>query len=288
MRPSERRSVLPDRPLQPEESFPLGLAAAALSPGLRSVLIYDLPTSSIDDVAALWTEMLRAATGRSVRRVNLSPGASEDDLWGGYVPAGSLEASPIHWRDGLLAPPDGELRLVVIPDLARLGLVATRSCVQLVEAPIAHLERHGRSRSWRPELCWLAACDRDELGVVSPHLLDRFALRLHSPPAEPSMQVDELQARLLARRGARPDGPGRRGPRAASIAGRRATSCPGSCSICRTPRDAPWLACVPEAAGLAIEAIETTDSRLERRYRPRPPVGGGSHGSTVRTRSAAT
>jgi magnesium chelatase subunit D len=45
---------------------------------------------------------------------------------------------------------------------------------------IAYLERHGHWDSWKPNLCWLAGCSRQEVGLISPHLLDRFALRLNS------------------------------------------------------------------------------------------------------------
>lgn len=73
-----------------------------------------------------------------------------------------------------------ELRLVIIPDLTRLSLPAARACVALMGSEVAHLERHGHRDRWQPNLCWLAGCPRQEVGLVSPHLLDRFALRLSS------------------------------------------------------------------------------------------------------------
>jgi magnesium chelatase subunit D len=73
---------------------------------------------------------------------------------------------------------DSQLRLVVIPDLTKLSLAAARACVVLMGADVAHLERHGQQANWQPNLCWLAGCASGEVGVVSPHLLDRFALRL--------------------------------------------------------------------------------------------------------------
>jgi magnesium chelatase subunit D len=66
----------------------------------------------------------------------------------------------------------------VIPDLTKLSLAAARACVVLMGADVAHLERHGQQANWQPNLCWLAGCASGEVGVVSPHLLDRFALRL--------------------------------------------------------------------------------------------------------------
>src|SRR5438309_2171120 len=48
-------------------------------------------------------------------------------------------------------------------------------------AEVAYLERHGQDISWAPNFCWLAGCDRSNVGQISPHLMDRFALRLSRP-----------------------------------------------------------------------------------------------------------
>ncbi|MGB0386394.1 MAG: hypothetical protein ACPGWR_16410, partial [Ardenticatenaceae bacterium] len=93
---------------------------------------------------------------------------------------------------------NGPLLLVLIPDLTRLTLAAARACVMLMGSDVAHLARHGASRSssgaheqWVPDICWLAGCDREHVGQLSPHLLDRFALRLHGANAP---QVDRGRA----------------------------------------------------------------------------------------------
>jgi magnesium chelatase subunit D len=48
----------------------------------------------------------------------------------------------------------------------------------LMGADIAHLQRHGKQEYWQPNLCWLAGCPSNQIGMISPHILDRFALRL--------------------------------------------------------------------------------------------------------------
>jgi magnesium chelatase subunit D len=54
----------------------------------------------------------------------------------------------------------------------------------LVGAPVAYLERHGQQGIWSPRYYWLASCQQENIGAVSPHLLDRFALRLSWRSAE--------------------------------------------------------------------------------------------------------
>ncbi|MEI6444396.1 MAG: hypothetical protein WCO29_15015 [Nostocales cyanobacterium ELA583] len=76
---------------------------------------------------------------------------------------------------------DQEIRLVIIPDLTKLSLAAMRACVVLMGADVVHLERHGQNLYWQPNLCWLVGCSSqpEEIGKISPHLLDRFAIRLN-------------------------------------------------------------------------------------------------------------
>src|SRR5262249_47856053 len=75
--------------------------------------------------------------------------------------------------------------------------------VPLVGADVAHLERHGRSRVWSPNLFWLAACARTDMGQVSPHLLDRFALRIDAASLDDLGSVTALRG-FLAQSGAQP------------------------------------------------------------------------------------
>lgn len=154
-----------------------GLVAAALNPGLRSILIFDATISTLNAAAADLKLMLEQVTDDNIEIVQLGVVQTEEDLWGQLL----LKERQIAWQAGSLASGRGqELRLVVIPDLTRLSMAAARACVTLIGSETAHLERHGKQDAWRPNLCWLAGCpsQHGETGLVSPHLLDRFALRL--------------------------------------------------------------------------------------------------------------
>jgi magnesium chelatase subunit D len=154
-----------------------GLVAAALNPGLRSILIFDATIATLNAAAADLKLMLEQVTGDNIEIVQLGVVQTEEDLWGQLL----LKERQIAWQTGSLASGRGqELRLVVIPDLTRLSMAVARACVTLMGSETAYVERHGKQEAWRPNLCWLAGCpsQHGETGLVSPHLLDRFALRL--------------------------------------------------------------------------------------------------------------
>ncbi len=162
------------------------LACAALRPELGSVLVYDAEPGTLDSIAVCLLELLSAITDQ-VEDVRLGPALTDDDLWG-YG-----EGLPAPWRrPGLLIAPEGHFRLVVIPDLAQLSLAAARAAVMLMGEGAGHLQRHGQNRVFEPRLRWLAACRREDLGRVSPHLLDRFALRLQHRAARAEDRVASL------------------------------------------------------------------------------------------------
>jgi magnesium chelatase subunit D len=124
--------------------------------------------------------MLEIVTGYPVVSVTLGTFEAEDELWGSLGLSSESHRQLFQWNLGLLAAGqnDSALRLVVIPDLAKLSLAAARACVVLMGADVVHLERHGQQAHWQPNLCWVAGCTTSEIGMISPHLLDRFALRL--------------------------------------------------------------------------------------------------------------
>jgi len=147
--------------------------------------------------------MLEIITGHQVNLVTLGTYEAEDHLWGSWGLGGESEEHLLQWKSGLLFPsskemsyspyalnksPDwfdnSQLRLVVIPNLTKLSLGVVRACVALIGTDIAHLERHGQQAHWQPNICWIAGCASDEVGMVSPHLLDRFALRLSGQVAK--------------------------------------------------------------------------------------------------------
>jgi magnesium chelatase subunit D len=162
------------------QSLMTGLACAALNPGLRNILVFDASYDVLNEAASALTQLLEAATGKEVERILLGISELDDDLWGNLAISNDENGQSVKWRHGLLTAPadDPHLRLIVIPDLTKLSLAAARACVMLVGADVVHLERHSHQELWRPEFCWLVSCARSEVGSISPHLLDRFALRL--------------------------------------------------------------------------------------------------------------
>jgi magnesium chelatase subunit D len=173
-----------------------GLACAAITPSLRSVLVFDADRATLQFAAEAITKMLEAVTSQKVVKVTLGAIASEDDLWGNLGLHANSDGFPFEWQSGLLVNRDRDLRLVVIPDLTRLSLAATRACVMLMSADVGHLERYGQQQSWQPNLCWLVGCDSKQVGMVSTHLLDRLALRLRSGIA-PTLEADAAKVTRL-------------------------------------------------------------------------------------------
>lgn len=155
------------------DPFVRSLACAAITPGLQSILLFDSSLEVLQLSAQIISQMLEVVIGYPVKTNHISTFEGEDNLWGSW----QLEQQILQWRSGLLAD-DSQVFLVIIPDLSKLSLAAARACVVLMGADVAHLERHGKQNQWRPNICWLAGCTISELGMVSPHLLDRFALRL--------------------------------------------------------------------------------------------------------------
>lgn len=171
-----------------------GLACAVLNPGLRSILVFDAGIATLQFAAQNLTWMLKQVTGCQVVPVQLGVVETEEDLWGGLALQQEDARGSFEWQQGLLAGGWGqELRLVIIPDLTRLSLPAARACVALMGSEVAYLERHGHRDSWQPKLCWLAGCSRSDIGLVSPHLLDRFALRLAGQDLVTSDRPEAIQ-----------------------------------------------------------------------------------------------
>jgi len=168
-----------------------GLACAALQPGLRSVLVFDSSPQVLRSAANVLTKMLKVTSGQAVELVTLGRTDSEETLWGTLALKSSALGESFDWKPGLLG---AGLKVVVIPDLTRLNLVAARACIALMGTEIAQVERHGHQAQWRSEICWIAGCARSEIGMVSPHLLDRFALRLPGQEIQSIDRTDALSA----------------------------------------------------------------------------------------------
>jgi magnesium chelatase subunit D len=171
-----------------------GLACAALNPDLRSILVFDATIATLQAAANNLALMLERVTSDRVVSVQIGVIETEEDLWGSLALSEGNADRSFEWRRGILASGrDRELRLVVIPDLTRLSLAGARACVTSIGSDIAYLERHGHRDAWQPNLCWLAGCSRSDVGLVSPHLLDRFALRLGSQDLVATDRVSALQ-----------------------------------------------------------------------------------------------
>jgi magnesium chelatase subunit D len=177
-----------------DDSIWRGLACAALQPKLRTILLFNANPKSLRIYSRGLAKMLKI-TDSDAKVIQLSVSDSEDDLWGKYsvTSISGSDANFITWQPGFLGSEnkENELRLLVIPDLTKLSLAASRACISAMDSSVIHLERHGKTQVWKPNLCWLAGCSKNRIGAVSPHLLERFALRLtvKTPPIVDLVEV---------------------------------------------------------------------------------------------------
>lgn len=187
-------------PFSLDDPFMQGLACAALHPGLRSILVFHTAYPVLKSSADILTQLLVCTTEQRVEQVWVGGTELDDDLWGNFTFAPEGTDSILAWRPGSLAAPreDTQLTLVVIPDLTRLSLAAARAGLMLVGADVVHLERHGQHVSWLPNMCWLVGCNPAEIGGISPHLLDRFSLRLRWYPGNQLDRGTVLAKQLLS------------------------------------------------------------------------------------------
>ena len=77
-------------------------------------------------------------------------------------------------------------------------MAAARACIALMDSGVAHVERHGYQGQWRSHICWIAGCERSQVKFLSPHLLDRFALRLAGEDMRSGSRVTDLREWLIA------------------------------------------------------------------------------------------
>jgi magnesium chelatase subunit D len=162
------------------------LVCAAAEPALSGVLLFDLDPRLVDSVARLFTRIVTGAGplgGAEPDRAPLMLGATsrDEDLWVRpglrQEPDGiafRIEPGPLIRADTRPGPP----QVVVVPDLTRLSVAGMRAAVQLLGADVAVVEHTGLRQTARPRTRWLAACRSSDVGRLSLHLLDRFALRL--------------------------------------------------------------------------------------------------------------
>ncbi|MEJ6486918.1 hypothetical protein N0Y54_37630 [Nostoc punctiforme UO1] len=175
-------------------SFMQPLACAAIAPSLHSILVYDTTPETLQLAALIIAQMLEVINGYKVDLVTLGTYEDEDLLWGNLGLSVELEQQSLLWKQGLLTSGQNNSlqQIVVIPDLTKLNLAALRGGVTLMGADVAHLERHGQQAQWQPKLFWIAGCAYEEVKLISPHLLDRFALRLRLDISKNTDRVAEI------------------------------------------------------------------------------------------------
>ncbi len=168
---------------QLEEDFCKLFSVAAIESSLQGLLVFDATEKDLLKFADLWLQILAIAYQSPAQILTLNSGTTEEHLWGhfGISPEEDRQNSRIIWQPSKLVQHDGNPLLVVIPDLTRLSLSAIRACVALLDSEMASLQRDGIDHTWQPQFWCIAGCQSDRLGEVSPHLLDRFALRCKSP-----------------------------------------------------------------------------------------------------------
>ncbi|MFF4896764.1 magnesium chelatase [Streptomyces sp. NPDC001068] len=155
----------------------LALTCAAADQALSGVLLFDLDPRLVDPVARLFTGIL----GGGGTPVMLGATSRDEDLWTRTRLHRGRDGISFRTEPGPLVEGDGSSGrppLIVVPDLARLSVAGMRAAVQLLGADVAVVEHTGLSLTVRPTARWLVACRSAEAGRLSPHLLDRFAVRL--------------------------------------------------------------------------------------------------------------
>jgi magnesium chelatase subunit D len=158
-----------------EQRVTSALACAALDLQLRGVVLFDLSPEFLP-VVGRWVASLLAGPGRPPRVISIGARDDEDALW---LRVDAETSGGLAFKAGPLVDTPGlDAAAVIVANLARLGLAERRAAVMLLGADVAHLERSGLTASWTPRSRWIAACPRLEVGRVSPHLLDRFPIRV--------------------------------------------------------------------------------------------------------------
>lgn len=186
------------------ERVATALACSAVDPALAGLLFYDLDPAHVYPLARWIAELL----GSGTRIFPISPEMVEDTLWQRFtLNRNGTEDLGLQWAPGPLAGYDRPPGIVAVPNLSVAGLSIARAGVALIGADVAYLQREGVSREWRPKDRWLAALPSADIGRISPHLLDRFAIRIHAGDlrlsAGETMVLPEAEAwQAAVRRGA--------------------------------------------------------------------------------------
>ncbi|TDE26840.1 hypothetical protein [Actinomadura sp. 6K520] len=135
---------------------------------LGGVLFFDLEPSLLAPLAHRLAEALPGTPPT----VLLGPHSGDEGLW----LRTRLHGEELRFEPGPLAADSGAV--VIVPDLVQADPLAARSIVTMAGADAASAELLGHSLRWTPRTWWLAAAPRAAAGGLSPHLLDRFPIRV--------------------------------------------------------------------------------------------------------------
>ncbi|MFF3463957.1 magnesium chelatase [Streptomyces sp. NPDC002619] len=185
------------------------LVCSAAEPALNGVLLFDLDPRLMESVARLFAGLLAGGTEAVGAPLMLGSDSRDEDLWTRSRLLREADGITFRTEPGPLIEGDrrsGPPPVVVVPDLTRLSVAGMRAAVQLLGADVAVVERTGLRSVARPRTRWLASCRTEDVGRLSPHLLDRFAVRLPAAglvPPRPESLMDELPPawRTAAREG---------------------------------------------------------------------------------------
>ncbi len=160
----------------------LGLACAVLNPALRTILVYNAPWYGLQQIADS-LQILAESSGQQIQRSQLGSAEHDDDLWGSLTVPTITGTQQTHakWNRARLFSPEriAEVtQLILIPDLTAVSQAVARACIMQMDANVVHLERHSQSAMWQPRQYWIANVNTNHIGMISPHVLDRFTLRL--------------------------------------------------------------------------------------------------------------
>jgi magnesium chelatase subunit D len=164
-------------PADPLRRALLVLSCLAAESRLGGVLLLDLDPDLLLPFADWLADHIAVGDGRGIRPPVhvIGPGASDETLW--MRP--SLSADGLTILPGALVErPSDPPPVIVVPDLCRASVFTARAAISTLGADQASAERLSVSYRWRPRARWLAAADRTEARALSPHLLDRFPVRV--------------------------------------------------------------------------------------------------------------
>lgn len=181
----------------PAHRLGLALVCAVAEPALSGVLLLDLDPRLVDPVARMFGAVLAGAAEPARPPLVLGAADRDEDLWTRTRIRGGEHGITVLTEPGPLVEgddADGAPPLVVVPDLARLSVAGMRAAVQLLGADVVTVARAGPHRTVRPRARWLAVCRGADVGRVSRHLLDRFALRLSMAGLRPPGPGEALAA----------------------------------------------------------------------------------------------